>query len=113
MARMAPEQAWVVCLAETRMVVRRAVLCPLRGRVPASACQDCHLLVTSSIERARGGWCSAGRSLASGGAWDGLSEQLEADRLAARLECVAGPGEAAVLEEGVDRLVAGQHRGLQ
>ena len=89
MARMAPDQAWVVCHGQTRLVVRRSVACPFRGRVPARVCMACRLLVTSSDERLRDRWCGlgeAGTFPASGGALHGLRPELQADRLHAGLE---------------------------
>jgi hypothetical protein len=116
MARMAPDQAWVVCHGQTRLVVRGSVACPLRGRVPARICMSCRLLVTSSGERLRDQWCAPGEFgefPALGGALDGLPPELQADRLHARLECATGPRQSTVLEEGVDRVIAGQHRRLE
>ena len=60
MARTPPDLAWVICHAELRVVVRRGVACPSRGRVPGAACLGCRYLVTSSVERAASGWCEAG-----------------------------------------------------
>jgi len=44
MAR-ATDQAWVVCHGQTRLVIRRAVACPVRGHVAARICQGCRYLV--------------------------------------------------------------------
>lgn len=91
MARVTMDQAWVVCHGETRLVVRRAVACPLRGHVPARICNACRYLVTSSGERLRGRSCTLDEAPASGGALDDFSAQLQADRFDARLECATGP----------------------
>jgi hypothetical protein len=113
MARVAPDRAWIVCHGETQIVVRRAVACPLRGRVPARLCLECRYLVTSSGERGRDRSCAVDEPLLLRSADERLSAELQADRLRARLECATGPWQAAVLEQGVDRMVAGQHRRLE
>ncbi len=77
MAHMALDQAWVVCHDETRLVVRRAVVCPLRGRVPASVCMGCRHLVTSSGERARDRWCGTGEPVARRWALEDVSAHLD------------------------------------
>jgi len=60
MARIARDQDWVVCHGQTRLVVRRSVECPLRGRVSARICMACRHLVTTSGERLRVRSCAAG-----------------------------------------------------
>lgn len=59
MARIPPNLAWVVCHAQTRVVLRRTVACPAGGRVPDLECLGCRYLVTSSVERSADGWCEA------------------------------------------------------
>ena len=54
-----PRSGWIVCEGATRPIVDAIVDCPLRGPVTAVECLGCHLLVTSSVERATGGWCVA------------------------------------------------------
>ncbi len=105
---------WVVCHAGTRLVVRRHVACPARGRVPGLECLGCRYLTTSSLERSEAMWCEARGPVAMlRGTLEGGAAKLEADRLAAGLEGAAAPGQTGVLEQGMDRLVAGQHGGLQ
>ena len=57
---------WIVCHDETRSVVRRSVACPSRGPTPGIVCLGCRFLVTSSLERAREGWCAAVPDVESG-----------------------------------------------
>lgn len=54
-----PLAGWVVCRGETRSIDDAKVVCPLRGPVTVAECLGCRLLVTSSAERGRGGWCAA------------------------------------------------------
>lgn len=116
MARTPPDLAWVICHAQVRVVVRRGVACPARGRVPGIECLGCRYLMTSSAERSLAGWCEAAGPLDAillGRALQRSAVQLQPDQLAAGLQRVAAPRQPAVLEQGVDRLVAGQHRRFQ
>lgn len=113
MARVAGEGAWVVCRGETRSVAHRSVACVAGGRVPLSRCLDCRYLETSSSERTRDRWCSAVPAMKSGSDRDGVGRELEADRFNARLHGLAGPWQAAVFEQGVNRMVPGEHRGFE
>lgn len=112
MARGAAEGAWVVCRGETRLVAHGSVACVAGGRVPLSRCLDCRYLETSSGERTRDRWCIAVLATDSGGLRDGVAE-LEADRFNARLHGMARPWQTAVLEQGMDRMVLGEHRGFE
>ncbi len=49
--------SWVVCGSETRIVRRGRVACPARRSVSPLVCRACRLLMTSSSERDRSGWC--------------------------------------------------------
>ena len=114
MARTAANLDWVVCHATTRLVLRHSVACPTRGRVPGLECLGCRYLMTSSLERSEVMWCEARGPVAIlRGALQGRAPKLEPDRLAAGLERVAAPRQAGVLEQRVDRMVAGQHGRLE
>lgn len=51
--------SWVVCEGVLRQVVNGVTACP-RGAVPYRSCLGCHLLETTSRERARAEWCEIG-----------------------------------------------------
>jgi hypothetical protein len=83
MARIAPEQAWIVCQGQTRPVVHGSVACPLRGRVPARTCIECHHLVTASGERERDRSCVADDPLVFGGPLTAEAMKLPAGQIPA------------------------------
>src|SRR3990170_3255984 len=95
MARTPANLDWVVCHATTRLVLRRGVACPTRGRVPGLECLGCRYLMTSSLERSEVMWCEARGPVAIlRGALQGRAPKLEPDRLAAAL---ARPRESSSL----------------